>query len=177
MGAHVSFWDMRKKCLYDILAQGTLTQNGLIEGGTVVIAVAGHTDVQVLHAAAATEFMQHVRALCSDGQEYEARRLWASVVEVVHLPPPEDQVVEVAGFPPLQKVACSTRGCRRWLQVSLDRALVSPVGVGGPKPFTGASMAALPRAAREDGYHSAGGLLDRDAGQGLYAPGVGRHGG
>ena len=65
---------------FDILAQGTLTQNGLIEGGTLMIAVAGHTDLQVLHAAAATEFLQHVRTLLAEGREPEARQWWASVV-------------------------------------------------------------------------------------------------
>ena len=100
----------------DILAQGTLTQNGLIEGGTLMIAVAGHTDLQVLHAAAATEFLQHVRTLLAEGREPEARQWWASVVEFVHLPPPEEQVVEIRGLPPMQRVACSIRGCQRCLE-------------------------------------------------------------
>ena len=47
--------------------------------------LAAHTRYQVIHAAAWMEFSAHLQELVAEGREREALRLWASVVELVHL--------------------------------------------------------------------------------------------
>ena len=47
--------------------------------------LAAHTRYQVIHAAAWMEFSAHLQELVAEGRERDALRLWASVVEIVHL--------------------------------------------------------------------------------------------
>ena len=60
--------------------------------------LAAHTRYQVIHAAAWMEFSAHLQELVAEGREREALRLWASVVELVHLGSP-GQPLSIAGLP------------------------------------------------------------------------------
>ena len=72
-----------------------------------------HTDVPLLSAAAITEFMGQVQQLEASGQRDAALELWCSAVEVVHMPPPPGNILQVPGFPPMLQVGCSEANCRR----------------------------------------------------------------
>ena len=72
-----------------------------------------HTKDQLLHPAARLDFDRHVQSLVDEGKVNEARRLWRSVVEVVHLPPPEEPILQPNEFGPLALAACTAPGCQR----------------------------------------------------------------
>ncbi len=72
-----------------------------------------HTADQLLHPAAKVDFDNHVRTLVESGQEAAARALWAAVVEVRHLPPPEDEPLQFPSLGPLTVSVCTSPECRR----------------------------------------------------------------
>lgn len=80
------------------------------------ITVAVHSDVAILHAAAATEFQSHIQRLVDAGKREEALELWQSVVEVVHFPPPPGNVLQASGLPPMLQIGCADPTCRRCLE-------------------------------------------------------------
>ena len=72
-----------------------------------------HTADQVLHPAARSDFDRYVGQLLAEGREREARALWASVVEVRHLAPPEEEPLQQPGMPPITTSVCTAIDCRR----------------------------------------------------------------
>ena len=74
--------------------------------------LAAYTRYQVIHAAAWMEFSAHLQELVAEGREREALRLWASVVELVHLGSP-GQPLSIAGFPPVRRFVCTNIPCAR----------------------------------------------------------------
>ena len=72
-----------------------------------------HTVNQVLHPAARSDFDKYVGELLAAGDEAAAQRLWRSVVEVRHLPPPEEEPLQTPGMEPMAVTVCTTIGCRR----------------------------------------------------------------
>ena len=72
-----------------------------------------HTVDQVLHPAARSDFDRHVGQLLAEGREREAHALWASVVEVRHLAPPEEEPLQQPGMPPITTSVCTAIDCRR----------------------------------------------------------------
>ena len=72
-----------------------------------------HTVDQVLHPAARADFDKYVGELLAAGEEAAARALWKPVVEVRHLPPPEEEPLQIPGMDPISTTVCTTIGCRR----------------------------------------------------------------
>ena len=102
--------------------------------------LAAYTRYQVIHAAAWMEFSAHLQELVAEGREREALRLWASVVELVHLGSP-GQPLSIAGFPPVRRFVCTTIPCARctdrrggfqfpWVGVWNRRCLLVQEGLG-----------------------------------------------
>lgn len=97
-----------------------------------------HTDETLLHAAAYMDFQTYVRSLQSAGHGELALQVWDSVAEVVHFPPPDEAIVDVAGLPAMRRMPCLDATCERchrgqggfkfpWVGVWCRRAvLVSP---------------------------------------------------
>ena len=108
--------------------------------------LAAYTRYQVIHAAAWMEFSAHLQELVAEGREREALRLWASVVELVHLGSP-GQPLSIAGFPPVRRFVCTNIPCARcterrggfqfpWVGVWNRRCLLvpSPLSPGSSRP-------------------------------------------
>lgn len=102
--------------------------------------LAAYTRYQVIHAAAWMEFSAHLQELVAEGRERDAWRLWASVVELVHLGSP-GQPLSIAGFPPVRRFVCTTIPCARctdrrggfqfpWVGVWNRRCLLVQEGLG-----------------------------------------------
>ena len=72
-----------------------------------------HTADQLLHPAAKVDFDNHVRMLVESGQEAAAHGLWSDVVEVRHLPPPEDEPLQFPRLGPLTASVCTAPNCGR----------------------------------------------------------------
>ena len=105
-----------------------------------VVTVAAHTDVQLLHSAAVVDFLRQIRALLDDEQVGAAAVLWNSVVEIVHIPVPEQPVREFQALPAMRRITCSEVGCAQceqqrggfrfpWLGVWTRRFAVVQPGV------------------------------------------------
>ena len=77
--------------------------------------VARHTSHTVLSAATRVAFSQHVAALIANGEREEALQLWSSVFEVVHMPWPSNEVLDVPGLPAMRTVVCTQANCARCL--------------------------------------------------------------
>ena len=69
--------------------------------------LARHTSHTVLSAATRTAFNAHERD--------EALQLWGSVFEVVHMPWPSTEVLDVPGLPARRTVVCTQANCARCL--------------------------------------------------------------
>ena len=101
---------------------------------------AAYTRYQVIHAAAWMEFSAHLQELVAEGRERDALRLWASVVELVHLGSP-GQPLSIAGLPPVRRFVCTNIPCARctdrrggfqfpWVGVWNRRCLLVQEGLG-----------------------------------------------
>lgn len=77
------------------------------------VSAAVHTDAPILSAAAVSEFLSYVQKLVAEGDGDTALALWCSVVEIVHLPPPPGNILEIPGFPPMLRIGCADTECRR----------------------------------------------------------------
>lgn len=78
------------------------------------IDVAVHCKEPILHAAAFSSFEVHIHGLLEQGKMSEAIMLWDSVVEIQHLPIPEEPLLSpVRGLPPMRKSICCEAGCLR----------------------------------------------------------------
>ena len=73
--------------------------------------VAGYTEARTLGPASFHDFRAHVRSLLGAGKLTQAARLWQSVLEVVHLPIPAPNLLDIEGLPPLRRVVCTTVPC------------------------------------------------------------------
>ena len=116
------------------------------------IDIAIHTNEALLSTGAWMDFASHVRKLSFMGKHDEARRLWDSVFEVVHLGiDPSTPVLQQLDMPPIRRVPCCCSNCERCSH-----------GRGGFKfPFIGVwtRRAVFPRdgatvAATWDRYHA-----------------------
>ncbi len=72
-----------------------------------------HTTAELLHTAAWLDFQAYVRSLQDAGRTELASEVWASVVEVVHLPAPDDPVLDLPGLPALKRMPCVEVDCDR----------------------------------------------------------------
>ncbi len=75
-----------------------------------------HTRNPNLHAAAGTDFEQHVRLLLATGGKNEAEGLWESALEVHHLPAPRAPSLAGTGLPPMAAMACTVLLMKRDLR-------------------------------------------------------------
>jgi hypothetical protein len=78
------------------------------------IHVAVHTDQVLLSTGAWMDFSQHVHTLLLDGKDEEARTLWDSVFEVVHMGvDPSTPVLQSPDMPPIRRMPCCKTPCAR----------------------------------------------------------------
>ena len=78
------------------------------------IHVAVHTEEPLLSAGAWMDFSQHVNTLVLGGRLDEARTLWESVFEIVHLGvDPALPVLQDPRLPPLRRIPCCAKPCTR----------------------------------------------------------------
>ena len=78
------------------------------------IHVAVHSEERLLSAGAWLNFSQHVNTLLLAGRMEEARTLWGSVFEIVHLGvDPALPVLQDQRLPPLRRIPCCVRPCQR----------------------------------------------------------------
>lgn len=103
--------------------------------------LAVHTRHQVIHAAEWMEFSSRMEELVAEGRERDAWRLWASVVELVHLGSP-GPALSTAGFPPVRRFACaniplcSLHGSSGRCPVPMDRSVEPPLPIGSRGTWT-----------------------------------------
>eukprot|EP00435_Cladocopium_sp_Y103_P041583 s935_g11.t1 len=94
----------------------------------------------ILHAAAFSEFREHVRRLAGSGDMVGAYLLWANAVEVLHSPFQAHFDIEIPGLPLLCRAPCTLPNCVRcdqqlggfkfpWLGIWNSRGVVVPPGV------------------------------------------------
>ena len=99
-----------------------------------------HTEETLLHAAAYMDFQTYVRSLLSAGHGDLALQVWTSVAEVVHFPPPDEEIVDVAGLPAMRRMPCLDATCERcrrgqggfrfpWVGVWCRRAVLVRPGI------------------------------------------------
>ena len=91
--------------------------------------VAIHTHAEILHTAAWMDFSNYVRALLQQGRVVEARRLWDSVVEVIHNGTNPNLFghsgdTGVAAGPMHGVTMCALRRTQGWISFSFLRDLV-----------------------------------------------------
>ena len=73
-----------------------------------------HTNEALLSAGALMDFNQHIHELCHCGRWFQARKLWMSVFEVVHLAvDPATPVVQPRDLLPLLTMPCCESPCLR----------------------------------------------------------------
>eukprot|EP00435_Cladocopium_sp_Y103_P041325 s634_g11.t1 len=94
----------------------------------------------ILHAAAFSEFREHVRRLAAAGDPVSAYFLWVNAVEVLHSPFQANFETEIQGLPQLCRAPCTLSTCVRcsqqlggfkfpWLGTWNSRGVVVPPGV------------------------------------------------
>eukprot|EP00435_Cladocopium_sp_Y103_P057937 s497_g20.t1 len=99
-----------------------------------------HCGATILHAAAFSEFREHVRRLAGSGDMVGAYLLWANAVEVLHSPFQAHFDIEIQGLPLLCRAPCTLPNCVRcdqqlggfkfpWLGTWNSRGVVVPPGV------------------------------------------------
>jgi hypothetical protein len=100
--------------------------------------VAGFTEARTLGPAAFHDFRAQVRTLMASGKITQAARLHQSVFEIVHLPIPAPNLLDIECLPPLRRVVCTAVPCERcdegrqsmsefpWLGTWSHRGVVSP---------------------------------------------------
>ncbi|CAE7618810.1 unnamed protein product [Symbiodinium necroappetens] len=73
-----------------------------------------HTNAQVLHTGAMLDVRERLRQLVAEGRAWDAARLWGSVLEVQHCPPPTNLINDLpAGLRPIRTVPCIEPDCLR----------------------------------------------------------------
>ena len=78
------------------------------------IDVAVHCKEPLLHAAAFSSFEVYIHGLLEQGRMSDAITLWDSVVEIQHLPIPDEPLLSpIRGLPPMRKSVCCEVGCLR----------------------------------------------------------------
>ena len=76
--------------------------------------MAVHTDQVLLSTGAWMDFSQHVHTLLLGGKVEEARTLWDSVFEVVHMGvDPSTPVLQSPDMPPIRRMPCCKTPCAR----------------------------------------------------------------
>ena len=82
----------------------------------VYCSYAVHTNAQVLHAGTMLDVRERLRQLVAEGRACDAARLWGSVLEVQHCPPPPPTNLingMPAGLRPIRTVPCIEPDCLR----------------------------------------------------------------
>eukprot|EP00435_Cladocopium_sp_Y103_P075206 s702_g55.t1 len=98
------------------------------------------TEATILHAAAFSEFREHVRRLAANGDPVSAYFLWVNAVEVLHSPFQANFDIEIQGLPQLCRAPCTLSNCVRcdrqlggfkfpWLGTWNSRGIIVPPGV------------------------------------------------
>eukprot|EP00435_Cladocopium_sp_Y103_P072024 s1385_g39.t1 len=98
------------------------------------------TEATILHAAAFSEFREHVRRLAASGDPVSAYFLWVNTVEILHSPFQANFDTEIQGLPQLCRAPCTLNNCVRcdrqlggfkfpWLGTWNSRGVVVPPGV------------------------------------------------
>ena len=84
---------------------------------TLGIHKAVHTSAKILHPGAWSDFARHMNSLIDMGRVLEARSLWGSVFEVMHMGVDPSIVTLDVGrpgmLPPIRRVPCTAEHCQR----------------------------------------------------------------
>ena len=117
----------------------TMTHYRSPEDFRIGLEVASYTEARTLGPASFHDFRDHVRSLLGAGKLTQAARLWHSVFEVVHLPIPAPNLLDIECLPPMRRVVCTAVPCvhcdegRRglsefpWLGTWSHRGVVTPL--------------------------------------------------
>eukprot|EP00435_Cladocopium_sp_Y103_P046633 s2960_g13.t1 len=104
-----SGWLILKMCT---TVEGTTPVSPCVDGHAW--STCGRTEETLLSAGAWLDFNQHIHALVLSGRVDEARVLWGSVFEIVHLGvDPAQPVLQSEAMPPLRRMPCCKLPCAR----------------------------------------------------------------